>query len=68
MEYTNGTKGTFSHPELPKMGTMTGVIENDREGTLFIPDLEFHDRLYKIYWIEPEAGLGIDGGIFTPAE
>ena len=63
MEHPTGTTGTFYHPSLSQIGTMTGAIEDD----LFIPDEEFHDRLFHIYGVEGEAGLFLEQGVFTAA-
>jgi len=56
-------KGTFVHPNLPKVGTMTGYAVKD----VFIPDTKYHTPLYKLYGIEALEGLYLDGGTFTPA-
>ena len=68
MEHPTGTKGTFTHPALPKMGAMTGEVEHGSDGSLFLPDEEYHDRLYRLYDVEGEAGLYLEEGTFTPAQ
>ena len=63
----NGDRVTFSHPELPKLGTMQGVLEYDayQGGLLFMPDEKHHDACYKLYGYEPEAGFFVDGATIT---
>lgn len=58
---TPGTRATYSHPDFPALGTITGVIEMDNDEMLFMPDEKFHDKVYRITQQEPEAGLYIDG-------
>jgi hypothetical protein len=57
-------KGTFIHPQLVKVGPMTGHIEGD----VFIPDAKFHTPLYKFYGVEALEGLYLDQGTFTSAQ
>jgi hypothetical protein len=64
MNNATTTKGTFVHPSLPKMGTMTGYARKD----VFIPDVKFHTPLYKFYGVEALEGLYLDQGTFTPAQ
>jgi len=63
----NGVRVKFSHPELSKLGTMQGVLEQDDYigGLLFMPDTAHHDDCYKLYGIEPEAGLFVEGATIT---
>lgn len=64
MNDTTTLKGTFVHPDLAKVGPMTGHIEDD----VFIPDTKFHTPLYKYYGVEALEGLYLDQGTFTPAQ
>jgi len=57
-----GDRVTFSHPSVLKGKTMQGVIERDDfEGMLvFMPDDSHHPELVAAF-LEPEAGLFLDG-------
>jgi hypothetical protein len=57
-----GDRVTFSHPSVLKGKTMQGVIERDDfEGMLvFMPDEAHHPELAAAF-LEPEAGLFLDG-------
>ena len=63
----SGDRVQFSHTELPKLGTMQGVLEHEDYigGLLFMPDPVHHDDCYRLYGIEPEAGLFVDGATIT---
>jgi len=63
-----GTKGTFTSPGLAKMGTMTGHLVDGFLGTVFMPDEKYHQKLINTYGYEPEEGLFLEGGTFTPAD
>ena len=53
---------TFSHPDLRRLGTMTGVVRTtDWDGEMFYPDQKHHADLVKYYGTEPEGGLYLDG-------
>lgn len=53
-----GTNVTYTAASLPKMGTMTGtIIDDEFTGVVFMPDEQFHEKLYQLYGYEPEAGL-----------
>lgn len=59
---------TFTHPSMPKLPPMSGVIEwDDWEGCgMFYPDAPHHATLLSLYGYEPEAGLYLDGATVTP--
>jgi hypothetical protein len=67
MEQPTSTHGTFVHPSLPRVGTMTGRVKEGPSGPVFLPDEAFHDRLFDLYGLEPEEGLFLEQGTFTPA-
>lgn len=60
-----GTRGTFTHPDLPRMGKMTGTIGEDK---VFLPDEKYHHKLFDLYGVEALEGLLLDGGGFVPVE
>lgn len=66
----NATKanGTFVHPQLTKMGTMTGHVVTERGILVFMPDEKYHDKLFDVYGIEALEGLYVNQGTFTPAQ
>ena len=60
-KFSVGTRVTYTAASIPDMGTMTGTIVDDEfTGVVFMPDQQYHDRLYQLYGYEPEAGLFID--------
>ena len=67
MEHPTGTKGTFIHPSLPRMGSMTGRIDHGPHGSVFLPDGKYHTKLFDLYDVEGEEGLFLEQGTFTPA-
>lgn len=68
MDIATKTKGTFVHPRLPKMGTMTGYVTTSRGELVFMPDAKYHDKLFNLYDVEALEGLYVDQGTFTPAQ
>ena len=68
MDNATTTKGTFVHPRLTKMGTMTGHTVTERDVLVFMPDEKYHDKLFDVYGIEALEGLYVDQGTFTPAQ
>lgn len=68
MNNATKTKGTFVHPRLPKMGTMTGYITTERGEVVFMPDEKYHDKLFNLYDVEALEGLYANQGTFTPAQ
>jgi hypothetical protein len=68
MNNATTTKGTFVHPQLPKMGTMTGHVVTERGELVFMPDEKYHDKLFNLYDVEALEGLYVNQGTFTPAQ
>lgn len=56
---TRDNRVTYFHPDLSKVGPMTGRVEFDayEKEDLFFPDEVFHDGLYDAYGVEGAAGL-----------
>ena len=67
MANDTATKGTFVHPKLTKVGTMTGHVKAN-EPDVFFPEEQFHTPLFDHYGIEALEGLYLDQGTFTPAQ
>lgn len=59
---------TYSHPSMPQLPTMTGVVAVDEWGgcETFFPDQCHHSPLLSLYGYEPEGGLYLDGATVTP--
>ena len=68
MDINNTLRVTYSHPHLPRCGTMTGHLEVDtfEKKVVFIPD-EAHAAAVFSYGYDREGGLFLEGAEVTPA-
>lgn len=67
MDNTSDIRVTYSHPDMPRCGTMKGTLTYDSfDGvTVFIPDEE-HNEVVLSYGYEPEGGLFLEGATVKP--
>lgn len=59
---------TYTHPSMPKLPPMTGILERDDwEGVdMFYPDPTHAASLLSLYGYDADAGLYLDGATVTP--
>ena len=68
MDINTTLRVTYSHPNLPRCGVMTGHLEVDpfEKKVVFIPD-EAHAATVFSHGYDREGGLFLEGAEVTPA-